>query len=46
MVRKAITVAGVTSNWKTEYTPTLMITSCTMAKMAAMAIFHSRKTAR
>ena len=46
MVRNATTVSGVTSNWKTEYTPTLMTTSWTMARMAATAIFHSRNTAR
>ncbi len=45
MVRNATTVAGVTSNWNTEYTPTLINTSCTMAMMAAIAIRHSSRQA-
>ena len=45
IVRKATTVAGVTSNWNTEYTPTLINTSCNMAMMAAAAIRHSSRQA-
>src|ERR671911_2589035 len=44
MVRNATTVAGVTSNWNTEYTPTTAMTSCTIAAKAAMAIRHSKRT--
>ena len=46
MVRNATTVSGVTSNWKIEYTPTLMTTSWIMAMMAARAIFHSSRRLR
>jgi hypothetical protein len=46
MVRKAITVPGVTSNWKTEYTPTLMSTSWNTATIAATAMRHSSRTVR
>ena len=43
MVSTAITVAGVTSNWVSEYTPTVMITSCTRAASVASAIFSSNR---
>ncbi len=46
MVRKAITVPGVTSNWNTEYTPTLMMMSWTTATIAATAMRHSRRMVR
>ncbi len=39
-----MTVAGVTSNPKREYTPTLMSTSCTTAASAATAMRHSNRT--
>ncbi len=39
-----MTVAGVTSKWKTEYTPTLMSTSWTTAMIAPTAILHSRRS--
>ena len=45
MVRKATTVAGVTTNRRTEYTPTLINTSCSMAMIAANAIRHSSRQA-
>ena len=45
MVRKATTVAGVTSNRNTEYTPTLINTSCIMAMIAASAMRHSSRQA-
>ena len=45
MVRNAITVAGVTSSCKTEYTPTLISTSWTMAAIALSAIRHSNRQA-
>ncbi len=43
MVRKEITVAGVTSIWNTEYTPTLRSRSWAIDTMAPMAIFHSSR---
>ena len=43
MVRNAITVAGVTERPSTEYTPTLINTSCAMAAIAETAIFHSKR---
>jgi hypothetical protein len=44
IVRNAITVAGVTRNWNTEYTPTATITSLTMAVSAATAMRHSNRS--
>ncbi len=38
-----MTVAGVTSNWNTEYTPTATMTSLSIAAMAATAILHSNR---
>ena len=43
MVRNATTVAGVTSKRNTEYTPTLINTSCNMAMIAERAIRHSNR---
>ena len=43
MVRNATTVAGVTSNPNTEYTPTLISTSCNMAMIADSAMRHSKR---
>ena len=45
MVRNATTVAGVTESPVTEYTPTLINTSCAIAAMAETAIFHSKRHA-
>ena len=45
MVRNATTVAGVTSSLKTEYTPTLIPTSWTIAAIADNAIRHSNRQA-
>ena len=45
IVKKATTVAGVTSKPISEYTPTLMSTSCNIAKIAASAIRHSKRQA-
>ncbi len=41
-----MTFAGVTSQPSTEYTPTVMMTSCSTAIIAASAIFGSRRHAR
>src|SRR5689334_14911838 len=46
MVRKAMTVGGVTSSWNTEYTPTLMTTSWIMAKDAAAGNLHPQRIRR
>src|SRR3954470_5962917 len=45
MVKNATTVAGVTSNRNSEYTPTLINTSCNIAMIAASAMRHSRRQA-
>ncbi len=45
IVRKAMTVAGVTSNWNSEYTPTEMMMSWATATSAPTAIFHSSRMA-
>jgi hypothetical protein len=42
-VRKAITVAGVTSTLNSEYTPTDSTMSCTTAASAPTAMRHSRR---
>src|SRR6478672_3410191 len=46
MVRNATTVAGVTSNWVTAYTPTVMMMSWTTAMIAASAMRHSKRNVR
>ena len=43
MVRKAMMVAGVTSNPERLYTPIVTTMSCTTAASAATAIFHSKR---
>src|SRR5581483_2708071 len=43
IVKKATTVAGVTSNRVSEYTPTVMRMSWITAMIAATAIFHSNR---
>jgi hypothetical protein len=45
MVSTAITVAGVTSSWVTEYTPTVTSTSWMSATSVGMAIFNSNRSA-
>ena len=45
IVRNATTVAGVTSKPVTEYTPTLISTSWTIATIAEIAIRHSNRQA-
>ena len=46
MVRNATTVAGVTSNSVTAYTPTVMMMSWITAMIAASAIRHSKRNVR
>ena len=46
MVRNATTVAGVTSNPVTAYTPTVMMMSWITATIAASAMRHSKRNVR
>ena len=41
-----MTVAGVTSNWNSAYTPTVKMMSWITATIAATDILNSKRTAR